>query len=107
VGEHISCMGVLNDSVKYLPMLQDSTKAAQAMKKGNISFNKADLGCHHTGICPNDVAQPVQSGPSHGSSEMQSKMIIMGHQIYSCHVPVVRSFFILQKMFVIILKFSI
>jgi hypothetical protein len=29
------------------------------------------------------------------SSEVQSKMIIVGHQILSCHVPVVRSFFIL------------
>ncbi len=28
-------------------------------------------------------------------SEVQSKMIFMGHQILSCHVPVVRSFFIL------------
>ncbi len=31
-------------------------------------------------------------------SEVQNKMIIMGHQILSCHVPVVRSFFILEKM---------
>jgi hypothetical protein len=29
------------------------------------------------------------------SSEVQSKMIFMGHQISSCRVPVVRSFFIL------------
>jgi hypothetical protein len=29
------------------------------------------------------------------ASEVQSKMISMGHQISSCHVPVVRSFFIL------------
>jgi hypothetical protein len=29
------------------------------------------------------------------TSEVQSKMIFMGHQISSCHVPVVRSFFIL------------
>jgi hypothetical protein len=32
---------------------------------------------------------------SYFASEVQSKMIIMGHQILSCHVPVVRSFFIL------------
>ncbi len=31
----------------------------------------------------------------HITSEVQNKMIIMGHQISSCHVPVVRSFFIL------------
>ncbi len=32
------------------------------------------------------------------ASERQSKMIFMGHQISSCQVPVVRSFFILWKM---------
>ncbi len=32
---------------------------------------------------------------STGTSEVQNKMIIMGHQISSCHVLVVRSFFIL------------
>ncbi len=32
------------------------------------------------------------------TSEVQNKMIFMGHQISSCHVPVVRSFFILCKM---------
>jgi hypothetical protein len=41
------------------------------------------------------------------SSEVQNKMIIMGHQISSCHVPVVRSFFHLVKDVVIILKSSI
>jgi hypothetical protein len=30
-----------------------------------------------------------------GTSEVQNKMIILGHQISSCHVPVARSFFIL------------
>jgi hypothetical protein len=33
-----------------------------------------------------------------GTSEVQNKMIFMGHQMSSCHVPVVRSFFILWKM---------
>ncbi len=32
------------------------------------------------------------------SSEVQNKMIFMGHQILSCHVPVVRSFFIYFKI---------
>jgi hypothetical protein len=41
------------------------------------------------------------------TSEVQSKMIFMGHQILSCHVPVVRSFFHLVKDVVIILKSSI
>ncbi len=38
--------------------------------------------------------------PSRGrtaSSEVQSKMIFMGHQISSCRVPVVRSFFIFWR----------
>ncbi len=36
--------------------------------------------------------------PSLPTSEVQSKMIFMGHQILSCHVLVVRSFFIVWKM---------
>jgi hypothetical protein len=32
------------------------------------------------------------------TSEVQNKMIFMGHQISPCHVLVVRSFFILWKM---------
>ncbi len=39
----ISCMGVLNDHVKYLPTLKDSSKAVPTAKKGNIPFGKADL----------------------------------------------------------------
>jgi hypothetical protein len=36
-------MGVLNDYVKHLPTLKDSSKAVPMMKKGNIPFGKADL----------------------------------------------------------------
>jgi hypothetical protein len=36
-------MGVLNDYVKHLPTLKDSSKAVLTMKKGNIPFGKADL----------------------------------------------------------------
>jgi hypothetical protein len=36
-------MGVLNDYVKHLPTLKDSSKAVPMMKKGNISFGEADL----------------------------------------------------------------
>jgi hypothetical protein len=36
-------MGVLNDYVKHLPTLKDSSKAIPTMKKGNIPFGKADL----------------------------------------------------------------
>jgi hypothetical protein len=32
------------------------------------------------------------------ASEVQSNMKFMGHQISSCHIPVVRSFFILWKV---------
>jgi hypothetical protein len=41
--QHISRMGVLNDYVKHLPMLKDSSKAVPTMKKGNIPSRKADL----------------------------------------------------------------
>ncbi len=36
-------MGVLNDYIRYLPMLEDSPKAVPTTKKGNIPFGKADL----------------------------------------------------------------
>jgi hypothetical protein len=39
--------------------------------------------------------QGTQNVSKFTTSEMQSKMIFMGHQISSYHVPVVRSFFIL------------
>jgi hypothetical protein len=40
-------------------------------------------------------SQRTQKFKKNQSSEVQSKMMIMGHQILSCHVPVVVSFFIL------------
>jgi hypothetical protein len=43
VRQHISQMGVLNDYVRHLPTLKDSSKAVPTMRKGNISFGKADL----------------------------------------------------------------
>jgi hypothetical protein len=43
VRQHILQMGVLNDYVKQLPTLKDSSKAVPMMKKGNIPFGKADL----------------------------------------------------------------
>jgi hypothetical protein len=43
VRQHILCMGVLNDYVKHLLTLKDSSKAVPTMKKGNIPFGKADL----------------------------------------------------------------
>jgi hypothetical protein len=42
VRQHILCMGVLNDYVKHLPTLKDSSKAVPKTKKGNIPFGKAD-----------------------------------------------------------------
>jgi hypothetical protein len=36
-------MGVLNDYVRHLPTLEDSSKAVPTTKKGNIPFGKADL----------------------------------------------------------------
>jgi hypothetical protein len=45
VQQHILQMGVLNNYVKHLPTLKDSSKAVPTTKKGNISFGKADLAC--------------------------------------------------------------
>ncbi len=41
--QHILQMGVLNDYVRHLPTLKDSSKAVPTTKKGNIPFGKADL----------------------------------------------------------------
>ncbi len=43
VRQHILLMGVLNDYVKHLPTLKDSSKAVPTTKKENIPFGKADL----------------------------------------------------------------
>jgi hypothetical protein len=43
VRQHILQMGVLNDYVKHLPTLKDSSKAVLTTKKGNIPFGEADL----------------------------------------------------------------
>jgi hypothetical protein len=43
VRQRILRMGVLNDYVKHLPTLKDSSKAVPTTKKGNISFSEADL----------------------------------------------------------------
>jgi hypothetical protein len=43
VQQHILQMGVLNDYVRTLPTLEKSPKAVPMMKKGNVTFGKADL----------------------------------------------------------------
>ena len=43
MGQHILQMGVLNDYIRHLPTLKDSSKAVPTTKKGNIPFSKADL----------------------------------------------------------------
>jgi hypothetical protein len=43
VQQHILQKGVLNDYVKHLPMLKDSSKAVPTTKKGNIPFGKGNL----------------------------------------------------------------
>jgi hypothetical protein len=54
---------------------------------------------HHTSVtCVNKAAGHKDNATASntiGASEVQNEMIIMGHQILSCHVPVVRPFFIL------------
>jgi hypothetical protein len=50
-------MGVLNDYVKHLPMLKDSSMAVPTTKKGNIPFSKADLAA----IVLSSVPMPWQN----------------------------------------------
>jgi hypothetical protein len=66
VRQHISQMGVLNDYVKHLPTLKDSSKAVPTTKRGNIPFGKADLAA----IVLSSVlivAEPVQPQQLNGS----------------------------------------
>jgi hypothetical protein len=39
----VSCMGLLNDYLAYLPTVKDSSMAVEDTKKGNILFDEADL----------------------------------------------------------------
>ncbi len=43
VRQHISRMGVLNDYIRHLPTLKDSSKAVPTTRKGNSPFGEADL----------------------------------------------------------------
>ncbi len=43
VQQHILRMGVLNNNIKHLPTLKDSSKAVQTTKRGNIPFGEANL----------------------------------------------------------------
>ncbi len=43
VRQHILQMGVLNDYVRHLPTLKDSSKTVPTTRKGNIPFGEADL----------------------------------------------------------------
>ncbi len=43
VRQHILQTGVLNDYVRHLPKLKDSSKAVPTTRKGNIPFGEADL----------------------------------------------------------------
>jgi hypothetical protein len=43
VHQFVSCMGVLNDYLAYLPMVFDSLMAIAGTKKMNVPFDEADL----------------------------------------------------------------
>jgi hypothetical protein len=67
VRQHILQMGVLNDYVKHLPTLKDSSKAVLTMKKGNIFFWRDLSSRHSTIVCPDVMAESVQPQPLNGS----------------------------------------
>jgi hypothetical protein len=66
VQQHISCMGVLNDYVKHLHTLKDSSNAVPTTKKENILFGEADLATIVL-VCPDVVAESVQPQPLNGT----------------------------------------
>jgi hypothetical protein len=43
VRQFVSCMGVLNDYLAYLPTVFDSSMAVEGTKKMNVPFDEADL----------------------------------------------------------------
>ena len=51
VHQYMSCMGILNDYLAYLPMVYDSSMAVEGTKKSNVPFDEADLA----GIICNSV----------------------------------------------------
>jgi hypothetical protein len=67
VQQHILRMGVLNNYVKHLPTLKDSSKAVPTTKKSNIPFGKADLPAIVLLFCPDVMAEPVQPHSLNGS----------------------------------------
>jgi hypothetical protein len=68
------------------------SKAVMRMIKPIVILDEPN---NDDGISEESVHFNVEGQPEHFTSEVQNKMIIMEHQISSCHVPVVRSFFIL------------
>ncbi len=66
VRQHILRMGVLNDYVKHLPTLKDSSKAVPTTKKGNIPFGEANLAAI-VSLSVDVMAEPVQPQPLNGS----------------------------------------
>jgi hypothetical protein len=58
-------------------------------------YHCKDTACVHEHPGKKGATLALQPITDAAPSEVQSKMMIMGHQIPSCHVPVIRSFFIL------------
>ncbi len=55
---------------------------------------------HTSATCGNKAPNRKDGATSLNTSEVDSKMILMGHPISCCHAPVVRSFFILCKVII-------
>jgi hypothetical protein len=43
IRQYMACMGILNDYLKFLPMVYYSSMAVEGMKKCNVPFDEADL----------------------------------------------------------------
>jgi hypothetical protein len=50
--QFVSCMGVLNNYLAYLPTVFDSSMAVAGTKKMNVPFNEADLARNVLNLVP-------------------------------------------------------
>ncbi len=74
--QHILQMGVLNDCVKHLPTLKDSSKAVPATKKGNIPFGKADIATIVLLSVP--MSWQNQYNPNHSTVPESTHTLLLG-----------------------------
>ncbi len=77
------------------PFIMPKTKKTSFHPKKGEPKNAPVTRAHANTSPTADTASTHTGAARLATSEVQNKMMIMGHQISFCHVPVVRSFFTL------------